>query len=198
MSGILDEQFSAFLDGELRAEELELMLARMDRDPDRRATLGRYAMIGECLRTGTGRLHALPVAESVRSALLAEPAPAADSPHPGGRRRRSGWLATGLAAGLVVVALLASRTAAWMDLGPARNEAPPSVAMADPDDGIRPVNTVLSHRLDPQSAQRLTGYLIAHGEYANQISRNTFDSHLVTARAERAAWRQVREPADVR
>ena len=56
-----------------------------------------------------------------------------------------------------------------------------------------PSRAAANHRLNPGAAARLTGYLVAHGQYTNQLSRSTFDSHLVTARAERASWRQPQD-----
>ena len=41
MSQILEEQLSAFLDGELAPDEMELLLARLEREPGRRARVGR-------------------------------------------------------------------------------------------------------------------------------------------------------------
>jgi anti-sigma factor RsiW len=197
MSQILDEQLSAFIDGELPPEELDMVLARLDRDPALRLRLGRYALIGECMRSGSARLDALPLAERVRGSLAAgsvQPVP--DARRGAGRRR---WLAAGLAAALAVVALLALQPGAWQ--APFRPES--EVAASRPvarvgDDELGTVHAAVSQRLDPRSVARLTGYLVAHGEYANQFSRSALDSHLVTARAERASWRQGQDPADVR
>src|ERR1700749_1125915 len=50
MSDQIREQVSAFLDGELPNSESELLLKRLTRDADLRASFGRYALIGETLR----------------------------------------------------------------------------------------------------------------------------------------------------
>ena len=50
MSERLHEQLSALLDGELPAGEAELLLARLQRDPALRATLGRYTLAGDAIR----------------------------------------------------------------------------------------------------------------------------------------------------
>ncbi len=199
MSETLDEQLSAFLDGELPPEELDLFLTRLDRDAGRRARLGRYALIGECLRTGTGQPDALRVADRVREQLI----------EVSGRDLRvsarhevikRGWLKfAGAAAAMAAVAFVVAQTgtregADEQPLIAQREPMRPSGAAEE----ISTVSSAVSHRLDPRSAARLTGYLVAHGEYVNQFSRNTLDSHLVTARAERAAWRQSQDPADVR
>jgi sigma-E factor negative regulatory protein RseA len=196
MSQILDEQLSAFLDGELPAEELDLLLARLDQDEAHRVRLGRYALIGECLRTGSARPEAVGLCERVRSVLGPDTAPLAAIAAPRARLRR-GRVAGGIAAAAAVVAVLVAGPAAWRgDRQPAPRAAVPAAPTADSAIGL--VKADLSRRLDPRSAARLTGYLVAHGEYANQLSRSTLDSHLVTARAERASWRQAQDPADVR
>jgi negative regulator of sigma E activity len=46
----IEEQLSAFLDGELPEEELALLVRRLEIDEDHRATLGRFAAIGSALR----------------------------------------------------------------------------------------------------------------------------------------------------
>ena len=39
----IEEQLSAFMDGELPEEELQLLVRRLERDEEHRATLARYA-----------------------------------------------------------------------------------------------------------------------------------------------------------
>jgi negative regulator of sigma E activity len=191
MSEILEQQLSAFLDGELPPEELHLLLARLDRDPAQRATLARYAMIGECVRSGTPSAAALDVAERVRGALLAETGAAA-KPR---RRPRSGWgvwLAGGAAAAVALLAVLVVGPNVGKQQGTVKQNA---VALRLMEEPLSSITTPANHRLTPDAAARLTSYLVAHGQYASQLSRSTFDSHLVTARAERASWRQARDAA---
>ncbi len=184
MSQILEQQLSALLDGELPAEELDLLLTRLDREPARRATLARYAMIGEYLRGG-GTPSALGVAERVRTALLETQSPSVLHRQAPAWR---GWLAGGMAAAAAVVAVLTAGPGMWglKRTEPARSQA----ATLLMDEPLTSVTTAANHRLTPDAAARLTGYLVAHGQYTNQLSRSTFDSHLVAARAERASWRQ--------
>jgi len=198
MSEILDEQLSAFLDGELPPEELDLVLTRLDRDATHRARLGRYALIGECLRTGSAQPAALQLAERVRAQLAEAPVEEGRS---GVRASGSSWSwlkLAGAAAAAATVALLVAQPGAWQGAGEAQLAGRGPAQTAGRVEEISTVSSALARRLDPRSAARLTGYLVAHGEYANQFSRNTLDSHLVTARAERAAWRQAQGPADVR
>jgi sigma-E factor negative regulatory protein RseA len=189
MSQLLEQQLSEFLDGELPAEQLDLLLARLDREPAQRATLARYAMIGECLRGGAATPSALGVAERVRSALLESPA----QPPPRMPATRRGWLVGAAAAATSVAAilLLGPEIRGLRQAEPAMQDVATLRLMDEP---LSPVTAAANHRLTPGAAARLTSYLVAHGQYANQLSRSTFDSHLVTARAERASWRQFQDP----
>jgi sigma-E factor negative regulatory protein RseA len=193
MSQRIDEQMSAFIDGELPAAELDLLVARLDRNPSRRAALARYAMIGECLRTGSGRVEALDISERVRAALGGDApasAPAAPSLRASAWR---GWVPGAVAAAAAVAAVLVGVPFALQGSGPTATE---TVATAAPSEvPLASVTPGATKRLNPRAAARLTGYLVAHGQYANQLSRNSFDSHLVSARAERASWRLPQDPA---
>ncbi len=69
MTDPIHEQLSAFHDGELPAAETELLLKRLDRDPQLRATLGRYSLIGAALNAtqagGPSRDFATRVARAI-------------------------------------------------------------------------------------------------------------------------------------
>lgn len=200
MSQILDEQLSAFLDGELAPEEVDLVLARLDRDPGLRARFGRYGLIGECLRSGSARPEALLIAEGVRSALEKEAAGVSPLPPQPAAMRARRWLAAGLAATVAVVVVVAVNAPGPSPIAGAQRlsaTAPDPEAVVGSDD-ITVVRAGVSLRPDPRSAARLTTYLVAHGTYASPLSRSTFDSHLVTARPERASWRQAQDPANAR
>lgn len=192
-----EEQLSAFLDGELPPREMELLLARLDREPGQRDALARYAMIGEVIRTGRGRVEALGIAGHVRLQLereAREQAAAAAVPASPGR---AGWMPGAIAATVALVAVLAGVPYLLQGQGggPAQGAAQLAALNEEPLASITPDT---ARRLNPKAAARLTGYLVAHGQYANQLSRNTFDSHLVSARAERASWRMPQDPQRVR
>jgi hypothetical protein len=70
--------------------------------------------------------------------------------------------------------------------------------VAAEDDLLTDIRPAVNRRLSPQAAARLTGYMMAHGQYANQLARSNFDSHLVSARAERASWRRPQDAGYVR
>ena len=50
MTDAVNEQLSACLDGELPPAELDLLLKRLERNPELREAIGRYTVIGEALR----------------------------------------------------------------------------------------------------------------------------------------------------
>jgi negative regulator of sigma E activity len=195
MNHTFDEQMSAFLDGELPREELDLLVAQLDRDDARRAALARYAMIGECIRTGTGRVEALDIASRVRAELARGAAPpAAVRPRRAPAWRR--WMPGALAAAAALAAVLVGVPLALQV--PVNDVAPVAAIAGVAEQPLASITPAATKRLSPRAAARLTGYLMAHGPYTNQLSRNAFDSHLVSARAERASWRLPQDPNIVR
>ena len=73
MNDLLNEQLSALVDGELPPEETALLLKRLEREPDLKQRLARYAFAGDVLRGE--RLKAGPqFAMRVAQALAGEPA----------------------------------------------------------------------------------------------------------------------------
>lgn len=200
MREILDEQLSALLDGELPAEELDLVLSRLDRDPALRARYARFAMVGECLGSGSAYCEALNVADRVRAALDRQTGSAPIAVQPP-QSLPTAVLAVAAAAALAVVALFVAGPEGGQggaELQFARSEARPVMQVPDAGDQILMISHDLGHRADPQTAARLTRYLAAHVSYASPLSRSTMGSHLVHARPERATWTQVQDPVDVR
>jgi len=65
----IEEQLSAFLDGELPQEELALLVRRLERDESYRATLDRYALIGGALRNDLTTAAATSLRRSIMAAL---------------------------------------------------------------------------------------------------------------------------------
>ena len=99
MSELLNEQLSALLDGELPPEQTQLVMTRLERDPERRARLARYAAVGAVLR-GERNATRFDFAERVSAAIAAEP-----TRGPPAIRRAASWLRP--LAGLGVAAAVA-------------------------------------------------------------------------------------------
>lgn len=178
MTPVLEEQLSAFLDGELPAEEVDLLLARLERDPACRRKIARFGLIGEALR---GPVHpgSLEIAEKVRRNL----ADAEAAPRSADRRRRAwlGWAAAGVAATAVLAAVV------QITPGATRPEV---VAATAPVPVLRRDAPV---RARPLGASRMTNYLVYHSNYTTAPFRGTLNAHLVSAVAPATGWQQPAE-----
>jgi len=192
MTDRLKEQLSAFLDGELPEAETTLLLKRLDRDDELKATLSRYSLIGAVMRADVDTPASRHVAARVRAAIAREPVP--------GSRPSSRWLrpAAGLAvaAGVAMAAVLlvpqfmTTGTGAPETLA-ANGSSPievvsPIVEQSSQTPEVVPVVTASYEEPAPAyttppaaenepatglpSAQ-LASYLLAHSEYTLPLSR---------------------------
>src|SRR5262245_25525703 len=111
MTDQIREQISALIDGELRQDEIGLLVRRMERDAELRRAFGSYVLVGEALRS-PGALTASPgFAARIAAQIDGEAAlPATITSRP---RTRASWgrpaLATAVAAGGAVAAMLLVR-----------------------------------------------------------------------------------------
>lgn len=182
-----ESQLSAFLDGELPDEEMDLFIRRLERDSALKRSLSRYALMGEVMRTpanGGGVVAGSGFAARVSAAIEADSGAAAESgagvAGSSARPRRFGPLAgLSIAAGVAVVAVgLMNRTP----------DAPQSVATvvdrtvaSDPSlseaSYVVPEITVTGP-LVPSA--RLTNYVMAHSEYSSPIGRRNVLSNMLS------------------
>ena len=178
------EQLSAFLDGELPEAELELLVRRLERDEEHRATLARYAAVGSVLRrdplpTASLRLH-----DGLRAAIAEERDQAAQPGSKGGGAY--GSLLAAAAAGLVLAGLLvlnpfAERPADALSDIAATNLAAAQQAPAERTERESASRAVASRaRLSPE---RMTSYLVSHGEYARSFQGAMVDSRIFVQQA---------------
>jgi negative regulator of sigma E activity len=170
----VDEQLSAWLDDELPVGELELLARRLAQGPELRARVARYALIGSCLRGSpaaslAGELSLLRLGDRVRAAVegSSEPAPQEQF----GRRigRRSPYA---IVAGVAVlgVALVPLVRMAIYPVPLARQSAESAVPQA----------VVTNASL---SSDRMTSYLMYHGEYSGMLSAKVTDSNIINHRS---------------
>ena len=155
----IDEQLSAFADGELPQAEAELLLARLARDPALRARWERYHAIGESLRGGLPARYPRGLAAGVGAALEREPA------HAGGRRRALGRFAmpligAAIAASVAVVGVMVVRTQSEVPASPVA----PLTASAERD--TKGGGMVVDY--SPQMQAKLGAYVVRHGELAGR------------------------------
>lgn len=170
MKQVIEEQLSAFLDGELPAAEAELLLRRLERETDYQEQVVRYAVIGQLIRGEAAVGNGAGLAQRVSDAVAGE---AGHELVPPRRERHWGAFATAgiaAAAGLVVLTgLLSLGTVAVPETPLALVPVVPQIRTADfqsPADA-------------PIEPARLTAYLVAHGDYAGGLSRQVMSSHVV-------------------
>jgi len=178
MTDAVNEQLSACLDGELPPAELDLLLKRLERDPELRQTLGRYSAVGEAMRQAKPAIASRSLADKVMAAVEQEPAAA--------RRRvrvppvllRSLRPVAGIAVAATVAAVaIFSVQQAGVTPGPVLANQPASASsavVAQSDDEaasyIVPSNTTQSAFVP---ATRLTNYVVAHSEYSSPLARRS-------------------------
>lgn len=164
----VDEQISAWLDDELPADELELLAARLTADSSRHAKAARYALIGTLVR-GVGResLPSLELAARVRAALDADSGPRSERP-PALVRRSIPRPAIAAALALVAVGLFQILRPVAPPAGQVATQVPfPAAVVTHP--GLH-------------TPERLTSYLVYHGEFAGPLPTKVVDSNIVNQR----------------
>ncbi len=168
------EDLSAWMDGELSADEARFLQRRLHADPALRAQFERWQLASACLRGQSILLQPPTVAQGIAAALAAAPAPV----------RGRAWMAGAAAALMLALALpqwlahdagpvafpqVASRPAAApLLLAPA--EAPQvSATPVDPGDAVGSFPLVMAPERKPwprsplaPDAQALDGYLVRH------------------------------------
>lgn len=161
----VDEQLSAFIDGELPQEEMELLLRRIERNNDCRGRFSRYITIGSVLRGDVSQADRIRV--GVMQAVTGIEQPNEDLPEkPVKSRSGFGLRVAGLAAvagicGLAVMGVEPS----LLGLGE------PSVAeVVNPTVAAATVPTQRGASEQVVQSDRMNSYLAAHGEYARTIS----------------------------
>ena len=171
------EQVSACLDGELPERELAFLSKRLGHDAELKATLTRYALISETLRTG----EAVHLPEDFAATVMAR---IADEPASEPVRRFSPRMLQRLrpVAGIAVaatVAALAVFSVQQSGLIPPSSEvvADTSTALApatvseETDRYVVPSMPSTSSAFIP--ATRLTNYVVAHSEYSSPLGRRS-------------------------
>jgi sigma-E factor negative regulatory protein RseA len=174
MTDPVQEQLSACLDNELSEAELDLLLKRLQRDPQLGQTLSRYAVIREALRDPQPARASADFAARVSAAVAAEQV----LPRRSDRAVRVSpkWLrpavGMGIAAGVAAVAVMAIQP---------RIEAPTQIAQApvdaQPQAAATSANESASYIVPSRTttafipATHLTNYVVAHSEYATPLGR---------------------------
>lgn len=168
----IEEQLSAFLDGELPEAELQLLVRRLEKEPAYRATLARYSFIGSVLRDDP----ALPMANEFREQLLEavtedEPA-AANVPE----RRWPGVSAiAAVFVGMAVLGVYQFLPQSSSEISSPVQSAAISERSAERAAPMRPVAAVTRR---PLNRDRITSYLVSHGEFSRSLHGTMVDSRI--------------------
>lgn len=173
----VQEQVSACLDGELPERELPLLSKRLGHDAELKATLTRYALISETLRTGEAVRPTKDFAESVMARIANEP-----KSQPAGRFSDRMLQRLRPAAGIAVaatVAALAVFSVQQSGLIPPSTEVvadnstalAPAAVSEETDRYVVPSMPSTSSAFIP--ATRLTNYVVAHSEFSSPLGRRS-------------------------
>jgi sigma-E factor negative regulatory protein RseA len=193
MTDAIHEQLSAFLDGELSAAESELLLKRVERDPELAARLKRYMLSSEALRAPTALGPSRDFGARVAAAIDQESIPAR------ARSLAGQWLKPvaggAIAAGAAALALVSlqpqpgetpeSTPLAGVQSPVAAQTVPdatgPAVVVADTGSDRFIVPAANANRAAPRviNQGRLANYVVAHSEYSSPLGRRNVLTGLV-------------------
>jgi len=192
----IEEQLSAFLDGELPEEELALLVRRLERDESYRATLERYAQIGSALRNDADA--GMSMRRDIMSALDKTPvAEAADEPGEAvavGQTGNRRYLLAATALVGVMAVFFAGNFATQS--GPENAVPLAAVDNAPQATGVVATNVAETTELDERrerherelrrirlNQERMRSYLISHGEYSSPLQGGIADSRMYVQQA---------------
>jgi sigma-E factor negative regulatory protein RseA len=177
MTDRIREQMSALLDGELPADEMGLLVRRLERDEQLRRAFGNYVLAGEALRSPGVRLAGAGFAARVSVAIDTGAAvmPAAPQAKPAMARWIRPAFATAVAASAAVVAV--------MLVAPdvRENTVVAGAAVEQAQRMLAALPVMADSSPTPAQNQRLAGYLMAHSQFANPIGRRNVWSSVLAS-----------------
>ena len=179
MTDAVNEQLSTCLDGELPAAELDLLLKRLERDPELRDALGRYTVIGEALRNTRPVVASRSFADKVMAAVEQEPVAARRGVRisPILARSLRPVAGIGIAATVAALAIFSVQRAGVEAPGPiAANEpatVPTAVVAQSSDEDASYIVPTSTSQSAFVPATRLTNYVVAHSEYSSPLARRS-------------------------
>jgi anti-sigma factor RsiW len=187
----IEEQLSAFLDGELRKEELELLVRRLERDDQYRATLARYSLIGNIVRKDPVQTYPKRFRTGVMDAI------AVDSSPPVVTEKQLPFLAqwkmpfVSAAAILLLfgaissVGLFDSVTGSGEQLRQVVSAGAPAISNPAVSAGLanKQRDGAVRVRQAALNPQRLTSYMVSHREYSKPLHGPIANSRIVIQQA---------------
>lgn len=176
MTDRINEQMSAFLDGELPADEARLLVRRLERDPALRRAFANYVLAGEVLAAPGGVTASPGFAARVSAAIDAAPLEKMELSPQRPRRHAPRWtrpaVATAVAASAALAAVLLVRPDMREDQLLKAGGRSPAVLATLPIAQSSPT---------PEQSQRLAGYLVAHSQFTSPIGRRNVWSGVLAA-----------------
>jgi sigma-E factor negative regulatory protein RseA len=180
MTDAVNEQLSACLDGELPEAELDLLLKRLERNPELRGATGRYAAIGEAMRNAEPALVSRSFADKVMAAVGQEPAAGRSAARisPALARRLRPVAGIGVAATVAALAVFSVQQAgnnapATVALTEQPSAAPTAIVAQQADDAASYIVPTATSQPAFIPATRLTNYVVAHSEYSSPLARRS-------------------------
>lgn len=179
MTDAVKEQLSACLDGELPKAELDLLLKRVGRDAQLGDSLGRYALVGEALRSGQPAAASKSFAANVMAAIEQEPVAARPAMRISSSvlRRLRPVAGMAVAAGVAAVAVLSvQRVGILEQVANQPQQASPSaqvVAQVPSEDSSSYVVPASTSGSPLVAATRLTNFVVAHSDYSSPLARRS-------------------------
>ena len=181
MTDSVQEQLSACLDGELPQRELALLAKRVGQDRELGASMARYAVISETLRTGKPLAISPEFAQRVMARIQDEPAPQAqiaparEAPAAATLRFLRPVAGLAVAASVAALALFSVQRAgivppeATIAGNPTASTAIATGTEEAATDRYVVPSTSTTSAFIP--ATRLTNYVVAHSEYSSPLGR---------------------------
>ncbi|MCG8434815.1 MAG: sigma-E factor negative regulatory protein [Gammaproteobacteria bacterium] len=168
MTEVLFEQLSALADGELDQVEAELLLARIQRDPELAKAWERYHLTGDAVRRSLAPVHDTDLASRVMAGIDAEGAVAqskTDKRLGGAFELLKPVIGLGVAASVAMVAVMSIQNGGDDTLP---SEVVPSAVITQTStidySRVQPVNWNVTQQAEVK--QQLNAYLINHNLHA--------------------------------
>lgn len=175
MNDALNEQISAFVDGELSEPETELLLRRLAQDRSLRDAVGRYMEIGRQLRREPEVPGVASLRGRIEQALDGHDTGRIESDRPGVTRYFKPVAGFAVAASVTIVALIGFQQGGDSPIGPANT----TQAVAESSDIAYTVPSIADfEQTDPSSA--LARFYLKHGATTSAMGSNDVNSRLVS------------------
>lgn len=178
MTDRISEQMSAFLDGQLPADEANLLVRRLERDHELRRAFGNYVLAGEVLSAPGGVTASPGFAARVAAAIDASPVDAVEPVVVRPTRHASRWMRPAVATAVAASAALAAVLLVRPDMREGQT------LMADGGNvGTAGIATMPIGKSSPTPAQsqRLATYLVSHSQFASPMGRRNVWSGVLAA-----------------